>query len=103
MTALPGLPLTFISSILEAILKNRTIHANTIRHFLSFYRGGRFRQLLYSLQEGSGMGVGELLDRRGLVLVVDRSAAGGVADGAAFYGDHRAGFGGDIWVDLFLG
>src|ERR1700683_3267070 len=99
MTALPGLPLTFISSILAAILKNR-IHANTIRHFLSFYRGGCFRQLLYSFQEGSGMGVGELLDRRGLVLVVDRSAAGGLADGAAFYGDHRAGVGGGIWVDV---
>ena len=35
--------------------------------------------------------------------MVDRAAVGGVVDGAEFYGDHRAGFGSDIRVDLFLG
>ena len=49
------------------------------------------------------MGVGELLDRRGLVLVVDRSAAGGLADGAAFYGDHPAGGASGAGVDVLLG
>src|ERR1700735_1169680 len=103
MTGVRRLPLTFMPSILAAILKNRSIHADTIRHFLSFYRGGRFGQFLYTVPEGSGVGGGELLDRRGFVLLADRSAAGGLADGAAFYGDHIAGGAGDIGMDFFLG
>ena len=47
--------------------------------------------------------MGKLLDRWGSVFLVDRSAACGLADGAAFYGDHRAGGTCDIGVDFFLG
>lgn len=110
MTAVRSNPLTFTpahrkacASVIAAILKNRSIHANIIRHHLSFYRGRRVGQFLYTVQKGQGMGMGELLDRWGLILVADHSAAGGVADGTAFYGDHRARIGGRFRLDVLLG